>query len=210
MLSGTTLDPEPRYVFKMVKRILSVGDGQVNGNGDLADDYVQVQSFEQSDVVDLNVTDVVLDNGQARARNGMSFLLPRGQTLTRSGVSSGFRTDTDISGHMSIRERKLQKWESPSDISEDYALEAKANANGQPVKWDQFSENAKRFGIQSSWNENDYTTSIDRSNPNYAAKAARAEQLAREIEASSAMNDHVQEERGHASIDDQGVDEEDK
>lgn len=55
-----------------------------------------------------------------------------------------------------------------------------------------------------------YTTKIDRSRPGYAKIAAEAERKAREIEGSSAMNAHVAEERGVKSLDDSGLDEEEK
>jgi hypothetical protein len=76
VLSGTSLDPtEMRYVFKMVKKI-SAGDAQVNGSSDLSDEYVghgenHVKSFDIGDVADFNCNGVVLNQGQARAQNGM-------------------------------------------------------------------------------------------------------------------------------------------
>jgi hypothetical protein len=194
-LSGTSLDPsELRYVFKMVKKLLPATNAQTNGSGDISDDYVgvgdyHVMSFDMSDVADFNVNNVVLDKSQAKGQNG----------------TAGFRTDTDISGHMAIRERNLQKWE-PTELEPDMSLEA----TGRSTEWDQFSTNERLFGIQSNYDENLYTTTIDRSNPQYAQRAARAEQIAKEIEGSAPLNSHVREERGgHATADD-GGDEEDK
>lgn len=78
VLSGTSLDPtEMRYVFKMVKRVHSVGDIQVNGASDTFDEYIgigdnHVMAFDIGDVADLSVANVVLDKSQARAQNGNS------------------------------------------------------------------------------------------------------------------------------------------
>ncbi|KAF2262264.1 hypothetical protein CC78DRAFT_545921 [Lojkania enalia] len=197
VLSGTSLDPtEMRYVFKMVKRVQPVAETQANGISDISDDYVgfgdnHVMSFDIGDVADFNVSNVVLEKPQAKGQNGMS---------------SGFRTDTDISGSLAMRERNLQKWEPSADTDVDLSLES----SGQSSNWDQFHENERRFGLTSNYDESYYTTTINRNDPQYAQRAARAEKIAREIEASSAMNSHVREERGNYSGEDKGDDEEEK
>ncbi|KAH8695699.1 hypothetical protein GQ44DRAFT_634871 [Phaeosphaeriaceae sp. PMI808] len=195
VLSGTSLDPsELRYVFKMVKKLLQPVTTQTNGTGDAPDDYVgagdyHVMSFDMGDVADFNVNNVVLDKSQAKGQNG----------------TSGFRTDTDISGNAAIRERDLQKWE-PSELDQDLSLDS----TGRSTDWDQFSTNERLFGVKSNYDETFYTTTINRSDPQYAQRAARAEKIAREIEASSALNPHVREERGGHTTTDEGGDEEDK
>lgn len=146
-------------------------------------------SFDMSDVADFNVNNVVLDKSQSKGQNG----------------ASGFRTDTDISGHMALRERNLQKWE-PSEVDPSMTLES----TGRSTEWDQFSTNERLFGVKSNYDETFYTTTIDRSDPQYAQRAARAEKIAREIESSNALNSHVREERGGYSAADDGGDEEDK
>lgn len=194
MLSGTSLDPsELRYVFKMVKQLPPAGNSQPNGQ--TPDEYVgqgefSVKAFDMSDVADFNVNNVVLDKTQAKGQNG----------------TAGFRTDTDISGHLAIRERNLQKFE----FSEpDTSLEL---GSGSVSGWDQFATNDRLTGQKSTYDESVYTTTIDRSDPEYARRAARADRIAREIESSSATNSHVREERGsYNPLDDQGgLDEEDK
>jgi hypothetical protein len=195
VLSGTSLDPsELRYVFKMVKKLLPAANAQTNGTGEASDDYVgvgdyHVMSFDMSDVADFSVNNVVLDKSQAKGANG----------------TAGFRTDTDISGNMAVRERNLQKWE-PTEIDPNMTLES----SGRSTDWDQFATNERMFGVKSNYDETFYTTTIDRSDPQYAQRAARAEKIAREIEASSAMNSHVREERGGQAATDEGGDEEDK
>lgn len=209
VLSGTNLDPsEMRYVFKMVKRVQPAADSHVNGTSDASDDYVgrgdnHVMSFDMSDVADFCVPNVVLDKAQAKNQNGMH----RGDSMCCEQLLTcpGFRTDTDISGHMAMRERNLQKWEPSADTNVNMSLDS------QSTGWDQFSTNEQLFGVKSNYDESYYTTTINRNDPQYAEKAARAEKLAREIESSSAMNAHVREERGGQNAhDDKGEDEEEK
>ncbi|EUC32192.1 hypothetical protein COCCADRAFT_6075 [Bipolaris zeicola 26-R-13] len=195
VLSGTSLDPsELRYVFKMVKKLMPASNAQTNGTGDVSDDYVgagdyHVMSFDMSDVADFNVNNVVLDKSSAKGQNG----------------TSGFRTDTDISGKMAFRERDLQKWE-PSEVDPSLTLES----TGRTTEWDQFSTNERLFGVKSNYDETFYTTTINKNDPQYAERAARAEKIAREIEGSTATNAHVREERGGYSAADDNGDEEDK
>lgn len=176
----------------MVKQLQPADNAQPNGQ--TADEYAgqgesYVMSFDMSDVADFNVNNVVLDKTQAKGQNG----------------TSGFRTDADISGNLAMRERNLQKWE-PSET--DTSLELGSGGLGN---WDQFATNDRITGVKSNYDENMYTTAIDRSNPQYAQRAARAERLAREIESSTATNAHIREERGgQNAVDDQGLDEEDK
>ena len=78
--------------------------------------------------------------------------------------------------------------------------------------WDQFAVNEKQFGLTTDYDENIYTTKIDKSHPNHKQRVADAEKKAREIERSSTTNAHVAEERitDHLSVDSNGLDEEDK
>ena len=73
--------------------------------------------------------------------------------------------------------------------------------------WDQFKANEQMFGVKSNYDENIYTTRIDRNNPQYAIRAREAERIAREIESDVSANPHIREERGHK---DEGLDEESK
>ena len=121
------------------------------------------------------------------------------------GASAGFRTDSDISGSLAVRERNLQRWEpSAVDANINLSLEGSGSAG-----WDQFEANERLFGATTSYDENIYTTRIDRSDPSYKRKEAKAAQIAREIESSEPDNPHVREERGLATETD-GHDEEEK
>ena len=72
--------------------------------------------------------------------------------------------------------------------------------------WDQFAANKSMFGVETTFDESMYTTSIDRSGGGITeAEAAR---IAREIESQASSNIHVQEERGQRTTAD--YDEEDR
>ncbi|KAL8694729.1 MAG: hypothetical protein Q9218_000655 [Villophora microphyllina] len=75
--------------------------------------------------------------------------------------------------------------------------------------WDQFQANEQQFGLKSDYDENIYTTSIDKSHPDYRRREAEAIRLAQEIEGGLADNAHVREERGGSRPDD-GMDEEER
>jgi PAB1-binding protein PBP1 len=127
-------------------------------------------------------------------------------------VSSTFRIDSDIGGTAAVRQRDLQPWVPGEDADADLSLEgaAKAKSPSRGAEWDQFEANERLYGVKSDYDENLYTTAIDRTNPLYKQRLAAAERIAREIEGASAMNSHVAEERGLILGDDSGMDEEDK
>lgn len=78
----------------------------------------------------------------------------------------------------------------------DLSLENTTSTTG----WDQFEANARLFGATTSYDENIYTTQINRSDPTYKQKEAEAARIAREIEGTDVENSHVREERGLAPI----------
>ena len=104
-----------------------------------------------------------------------------------------------------MRERDLQRWEPSADTDVDLSLESAGGA-----AWDQFEANERLYGLKTDYHEEIYTTSIDRSNPLYKQRAARAEKIAREIENQSTSNAHLREERGQALAEDGHSDEEAK
>ncbi|KAJ1968153.1 poly(A)-binding protein binding protein [Dimargaris xerosporica] len=75
--------------------------------------------------------------------------------------------------------------------------------------WDQFAANEKLFGLKTDFNEEIYTTRLDRSHPDYKKREAEAIRLAQEIAQAPTSNLHIAEERGHAVAEDT-VDEEDR
>lgn len=112
-----------------------------------------------------------------------------------------FRTDTEISrtGPMK-RERELQAWQPEAHA------DGVSNGNGVPAgtlgspgrrgggvddltfgvdaagdKWDQFAANERLFGVTTQFNEDAYTTKLDRSGKDFKDKEKRAERIAAEI-----------------------------
>ncbi|KAI9811605.1 MAG: hypothetical protein M1827_005354 [Pycnora praestabilis] len=196
IFSGALLEPgEMTYVLRMVKRIKSAGEEQVNGSVDAGNEFVGVgpdhtMTFEIKDVVEFAVGNVGLNDPVSKTQNGL---------LTQ------FKTDSDISGNLAARERTLQRWEGTADDNVSLSLEGPDSAG-----WDQFETNERLYGVKSNYDENIYTTTIDRSNPLYKQRAAMAEKLARDIEGGNTTNAHMAEERGITTEDDAGIDEEDK
>ena len=113
-----------------------------------------------------------------------------------------FKTDLDISKG-TYRERELERWVPDADAPPPTTMEPLAGA------WDQFKVNEEKFGVVLTFDEHLYTTRIDKLAPDYAAKAKRADAIAREIEGLTLGDRHVLEERGIV-VDDLGADEEDK
>lgn len=124
------------------------------------------------------------------------------------GNRAGFQTDSSISGDRFGGQRELKRWvaDGPGDV--DGSLE-KATDN---KPWDQFAANEEKFGLKTDYDENIYTTTIDRSHPSYKTRMAKADQMAREIERSNPVSSHVAEERvmDYAGPADGGLDEEEK
>ncbi|KIW05220.1 hypothetical protein, variant 2 [Verruconis gallopava] len=181
-----------QYIVKMAKKLSAQGK-QPNGVNDEAAGAGpdRTLALNVQDVVDLAVNEVRFDKTHGRGQNG---------------ASTGFRTDADISSGWHGRERELQKWEpADNDADVDHSIE-----NGNIGAWDQFAEHKKMTGLESTYDESNYTTTLDRSRPGFEEAVRKADQIAREIESSSTTNAHVAEERGVKGIDDSGLDEEDK
>jgi len=206
---GATLESHDLvYAFKMVQKLKS---GEIDGVQASRDQYVGMgedhsMSFDTKDVVDLAVEGVTLLPQEKRA-NGIpvALLIQRAKTDPVVGSATGFRTDTHISGNVARGGRDLQRWTSSANTDVDISLEDSKSGG----VWDQFQANEKLFGLKSDYDENIYTTRIDRSNPQYRQREAEAHRIAREIEGSSSTNAHQREERG--IIDEDGeLDEEEK
>ncbi|KAI0124840.1 LsmAD domain-containing protein [Xylariales sp. AK1849] len=130
-------------------------------------------------------------------------------TMAGKSQNGAFRTDSAISSGRLGGERVLQRWQPDKSDTFDGSLEK----SGSTGNWDQFSANEKLFGLKTDYDENIYTTQIDKNHPQYRERAAAAERKAREIERSVASTSHVAEERTmdySGSGNDRGEDEEDK
>ncbi|CAN3358570.1 hypothetical protein DICA1_E07052 [Diutina catenulata] len=122
--------------------------------------------------------------------------------MKRSPQKTGFKTDTDISKGQ-YRERELERWVPDEDTP---AMTLESTGSGT---WDQFKVNQEKFGVESTYDEHLYTTRINKQAPDYDERVKRADKIARDIEGSATTDRHVMEERG-LSVDDSGMDEEDK
>jgi len=124
----------------------------------------------------------------------------------RMSLRDTFKTDSAISGKSGeIFERQLQKWE-PEKGNYDVSLELD---DGSTEKWDQFETNEKLFGITTDYDEEIYTTALDRTKSDFKKREQEAIKIAAEIEKASTENIHLAEERGQI-IDDSDMDEEDR
>ncbi len=90
---------------------------------------------------------------------------------------------------MAVRERELKRWTPSEDTNVDLSLES---SNGGA--WDQFAANEEKFGLKSDYNEDFYTTSLDRTSANYRQNEAKAARLAREIEGAGARSNRARDE----------------
>ncbi|KAG9315325.1 hypothetical protein JVU11DRAFT_4467 [Chiua virens] len=130
-----------------------------------------------------------------------------------------FRTDTDISKGQVTRERELQAWQTSDSPASPGASTSHNDGVGDEItfgsgagnnaSWDQFATNEQMFGVTTSFDEEFYTTKLDRSAADYKERERKAQRIASEIMGSTTNNPHVAEER-NLSIDDSGVNEEDK
>ncbi|KAH8822881.1 LsmAD domain-containing protein [Flagelloscypha sp. PMI_526] len=119
-----------------------------------------------------------------------------------------FHTDTDISAKKGKgAERELQAWQ-PDQPANDGDAYDMSNTNGK--QWDQFAANETMFGVTTSWDENQYTTPLDRSAPDFKEKERKAQMQANEIMNQQSSNPHIQEERIQNLTGDSGDKEEEK
>mmetsp|Transcript_1405 Transcript_1405/g.2836 ORF Transcript_1405/g.2836 Transcript_1405/m.2836 type:complete len:581 (+) Transcript_1405:148-1890(+) len=96
--------------------------------------------------------------------------------LAEDGPRKGFATDAEISRKEAESSRDLVPW-AGGEHGAGGGLEDGPNDS----KWDQFSVNEKMYGISSTYNEDLYTTKLDK-NAIPLAKREQADRIAREIE----------------------------
>ncbi|KAF9223412.1 hypothetical protein BS17DRAFT_754452 [Gyrodon lividus] len=129
-----------------------------------------------------------------------------------------FRTDTDISKGKLARERELQAWQpsislgspsTPATHHEGVGDEITFGSGASNPSWDQFAANEQMFGVTTSFDEEVYTTKLDRTAVDFKEKERKAQRIASEIMGSAINNPHIAEER-NLNVDDSGVNEEDK
>ncbi|TVY83812.1 Uncharacterized protein LSUE1_G001222, partial [Lachnellula suecica] len=199
-------------VFYMSNMVQGKKPGDMpNSNGTPKAKYQQTNmAFQRKDMSDARGGNA--SGTEGRGPNGESNLPFRVSSLTFLGNANSFRTDSAISSSRNQGERVLQRWMPDSSPNADGSLESTRTKSTTDAPWDQFAENERRFGLTTDYDENIYTTAIDKSHPQHKQRVAEAERMAREIERSTATNSHVAEERVTDNVTggDTGGDEEDK
>ena len=177
---GALMDKsEPEYLLKMVQYTKYSRKGETNGARDPVREYVGVgddhaMSFKIKEVADFTLEGMSISNQDRRPNGCFLHLTPTTETNWLLGATSGFQTDADISRNKVIQERELQPWIAPSGAEYHQLLESSASTGA----WDQFQANENLFGVKSDYDENIYTTRIDRSHPNYRQREAEARRVA--------------------------------
>ena len=151
-------------------------------------------SLKLADLVSIKATDV----GMSDLAVGPSRTTADG--FTDGGISRGERF-----------ERELVAW-APAEgdaadgvgLLEDPTMRSNKNGgkgsswaggNSSAAGWDQFAANKSKFNVDTTFDENLYTTAIDK-NASGGISEAEAARIAREIMSQDSSNIHVQEERG--------------
>ncbi|KAG9457714.1 hypothetical protein H6P81_002222 [Aristolochia fimbriata] len=114
--------------------------------------------------------------------------------------------DSFISQSSYVEERELERWTPDQDDPQCPELE---NIFDGPWnrKWDQFETNEALFGVKSTFDEELYTTKLERG-PQMREIEREASRIAREIEGEETEDLHLAEERGLCMYDDFELDEE--
>lgn len=103
------------------------------------------------------------------------------------GGCPAFKTDIDISGKgKGGRERELQAWQPgpdgasspPGQFGDDVTF---GPGQGGNKAWDQFAANEQLYGVKTSFDEDAYTTKLDRSAADFKDRERKAQKLANEI-----------------------------
>ena len=124
---------------------------------------------------------------------GASSNSPDGGIGTDSAISNS-NSKKNVKGNFG-KERELHRW-LPEDLSPNSLSLSNSNSTVSE-KWDQFAINEKLFGLKTDFDEEMYTTKLDRNSAHIRANEAEAERIAKEISSgSTGGNAHVAEERG--------------
>eukprot|EP01018_Ginkgo_biloba_P022916 Gb_33048 [translate_table: standard] len=91
-------------------------------------------------------------------------------------------------------ERELEPWTPDKDAPQSLGLEDTFQ-NTWNRNWDQFETNKALFGVKSTFDEELYTTKLERG-PQMRDREREAYRIAREIEGQATKNFHLAEERG--------------
>ena len=218
---GTSSQKDYDVVLLMAEVVRDESKDVETSKGEIVERPTQKLVIHSQDVMQIKAGKVGID---AASVGPVSQVAAQGHE-----DAGGFGTDASISrGKATGYGRQLERW-TPSAADEedmgandagDQASEAPtisppppsfqvASAAGKGKDWDQFAAFERMTGAKTTYTEEQYTTALNKNDPRMKALEAEAERIAREIEGQTSTNSHVAEERGH-SLDDSGMDEEDK
>ncbi|KAG5734677.1 hypothetical protein E4T56_gene18681, partial [Termitomyces sp. T112] len=172
---------------------------------------VVVSTSAEGDTTGVTLRDATDLSAPAAPRKDQLFIAATNIDSWSSGPAAArrnaFRTDTDISANKITRERELQQWSAGPDgplPADDDTFAITGN-----TAWDQFAVNEKLFGLKTDFDENLYTTKLDRSAADFKERERHAQRIANEIISATTNNPHIAEER-NLNLADSGLNEEDK
>lgn len=143
-------------------------DGTAENEKDSTAEVFPTLIIQGSDLVQIIALEIPLDTDSLGA-------------TTQGGSTKGFQTDTQISNRQKgLPGRELTKFadfgssgSGPGGITG----EVDGDLSGGVGKWDQFATNEEKFGVLTSFDENEYTTKLDKSNPVYKERERHAAQV---------------------------------
>ncbi|XP_048538459.1 polyadenylate-binding protein-interacting protein 4-like isoform X2 [Triticum urartu] len=176
---ATNTDKDFGIILKMAQPIkdTSVG-GQINTSDVVRKPETMI--IPAQELVQVFAKDVTLGGDE----------LPKGPVHDKR---KDLMIDSAISRSHFPEERELERWapdEGDSDCIELEKFDRKGHRS-----WDQFETNAALFGVKSTFNEDLYTTKLERG-PHMRELEKHASRIAREIEGEDTEDLHLAEERG--------------
>lgn len=180
-----TANAEKGYgIVLKVARLVRDGSsrGKLEAAKDLARRPVNTLIISAKDLVQITAKDVpvtkeVLQNGRTREN--------RAEILTDSFLSQGRHGEG---------ERELQPWTPDINDNSDADLDSTFQ-NSWNRNWDQFEANKNLFGVESTFDEDLYTTKLEKG-PQMRERERDAWRIACEMEGQSTQNLHLAEDRG--------------
>jgi PAB1-binding protein PBP1 len=141
---------------------------------------------DQIFIASTNIESYTSGPADAKPANGDSELFVQGLASTidlthKLLAIPAFKTDIDISQKKpnAGRERELQAWLPDHDVpslATDDTFGTTVNTG-----WDQFAVNEQLFGVTGGFNEDEYTTKLDRSAADFKERELKAQRIAAEI-----------------------------
>ncbi|KAM0792108.1 hypothetical protein ACM66B_004812 [Microbotryomycetes sp. NB124-2] len=209
-----TLTSPPRELTAIVGSAVTASDGQLSVTLRQAHTPSKPRSVTPSLTVTASelVSIEAMDVSLASAAAG-------GGGASASAADSSFKTDSQVTGQgPHKRERQLQAWGTDpgiggSSLDDDTFGALSLDDSASSTRgWDQFAANERLHGVRSDYDEELYTTKLDRTSADYKERERRAAQLEKEILRATGTaltgNAHMAEERN--VVDDSLLNEEDR